>query len=42
MCSTTLWTISVLRVIRPLMMVADLVSFVTVITVAFGLVISAL
>jgi Flp pilus assembly protein TadB len=42
MCSTTLWTVSALRVIRPLMMVADLVFFLTVITVAFGLVMTAL
>ena len=42
MCSTTLWTVSALRVIRPLMIVADAVFFLVVIAVAYGLVVTAL
>ncbi len=38
MGSTVLWTISALRIIRPLMIVADGVFFLTVIGVAYGLV----
>jgi|SRR5208282_2328870 len=42
MCTTVLWTISALRVIRPLMILADMVFFLIVIGIAFGLVVTAL
>jgi hypothetical protein len=42
MCSTVLWTIAALRVIRPLMILTDMMFFLTVIGIAFGLVATAL
>jgi hypothetical protein len=42
MCSTVLWTISALRVIRPLMALADAVFFLIVIGIAYGLMMTAL
>jgi len=42
MCSTVLWTIAALRVIRPLMILADIVFFLIVIGIALGLVVAAL
>jgi hypothetical protein len=42
MCSTVLWTISALLVIRPLMALADAVFFLIVIGIAYGLMMAAL
>jgi hypothetical protein len=42
MCSTAVWTIAALRVIRPLMILADAVFFIIVVAIALGLVFNAL
>lgn len=42
MGSTAIWTIAALKVIRPLMILADAIFFLVVITIAVGLVFNAL
>lgn len=42
MCSTVLWTIAALKVIRPMMILADAVFFLVIIAIVAGLALNAL